>query len=72
MMVDMQSRLVKLVEMMDRAKSSALTNEDKTNVVEWSAEYRIKFKITSCANCWIDQITLLTIHTRKLIRRESK
>jgi hypothetical protein len=65
----MMSRLNNLMQLMERAQSRSLTAEDRDNIKSMSAEYRMPFRETKCAECWKDQVRLLILHTRKLIKK---
>ena len=69
----MTSRLSILSELMGRANTRSLTADDKQIIKSMSAEYRMPFRETKCNECWKDQVRLLILHTRKLIKKaESK
>ena len=65
----MMSRIDTLMQLMERARTRSLTAEDKEIIKSMSAEYRMHFRETSCAECWKDQVRLLILHTRKLIKK---
>lgn len=54
---------------MGRANTRSLTADDKQIIKSISAEYRMPFRETKCAECWKDQVRLLILHTRKLIKK---
>ena len=69
----MMSRLTILSELMGRANTRSLTADDKQQIKQLSQEYKMHFRETKCAECWKDQVRLLILHTRKLIKKaESK
>lgn len=65
----MTSRLTYLSELMERANTRSLTAEDKQQIKQLSQEYNMRFRETSCSECWKDQVRLLILHTRKLIKK---
>lgn len=65
----MMSRLTYLSELMGRANTRSLTAEDKELVKVMSKEYGMYFRVTGCPNCYIDQVRLLMLHTKKLIAK---
>ena len=65
----MNSRLNTLMQLMERAQSRSLTAEDRDDIKSISAEYRMFFRETKCNECWKDQVRLLILHTRKLIKK---
>ena len=65
----MTSRLTYLSELMGRANTRSLTADDKQIIKSMSAEYRMPFRETKCNECWKDQVRLLILHTRKLIKK---
>ena len=65
----MTSRIDTLMQLMERARTRSLTAEDKERIKSMSAEYRMRFRETKCAECWKDQVRLLILHTRKLIKK---
>lgn len=54
---------------MERANTRSLTADDRELIKALSAEYRMPFRITTCNECWKDQVRLLILHTRKLIKK---
>lgn len=65
----MTSRLTYLSELMGRANTRSLTADDKTLIKQLSQEYNMRFRETKCNECWKDQVRLLILHTRKLIKK---
>lgn len=65
----MMSRLTYLSELMGRANTRSLTADDKEKIKELSQEYNMRFRETKCNECWKDQVRLLILHTRKLIKK---
>jgi hypothetical protein len=65
----MTSRLTYLSELMGRANTRSLTADDKNQIKQLSQEYNMRFKETKCNECWKDQVRLLILHTRKLIKK---
>ena len=65
----MTSRLSRLSELMGRANTRSLTTDDKQKIRELSQEYNMQFRETKCNECWKDQVRLLILHTRKLIKK---
>ena len=65
----MTSRLQQLSAIMERANTRSLTADDRETIKVLSAEYRMPFRITTCNECWKDQVRLLILHTRKLIKK---
>ena len=65
----MTSRLAYLSELMGRANTRSLTADDKNKIKQLSQEYNMRFRETSCNECWKDQVRLLILHTRKLIKK---
>lgn len=65
----MMSRLTYLSELMGRANARSLTADDKQKIKELSQEYNMQFRETKCNECWKDQVRLLILHTRKLIKK---
>lgn len=65
----MTSRLQQLSAIMERANTRSLTADDREIIKVLSAEYRMPFRITTCNECWKDQVRLLILHTRKLIKK---
>lgn len=65
----MTSRLTYLSELMERANTRSLTADDKQQIKQLSQEYNMRFKETKCNECWKDQVRLLILHTRKLIKK---
>lgn len=65
----MTSRIDTLMQLMERARTRSLTAEDKEIIKSISAEYRMFFRETKCNECWKDQVRLLILHTRKLIKK---
>lgn len=65
----MTSRLIYLSELMERANTRSLTADDKQKIKELSQEYNMRFRETKCNECWKDQVRLLMLHTRKLIKK---
>jgi hypothetical protein len=65
----MTSRLTHLSELMERANTRSLTADDKNQIKQLSQEYNMRFRETKCNECWKDQVRLLILHTRKLIKK---
>jgi hypothetical protein len=65
----MMSRLTILSELMGRANTRSLTADDKQQIKQLSQEYNMRFRETKCNECWKDQVRLLILHTRKLIKK---
>ena len=65
----MMSRLTYLSELMGRANTRSLTADDKNQIKQLSQEYNMRFRETKCNECWKDQVRLLILHTRKLIKK---
>lgn len=65
----MMSRLTILSELMERANTRSLTADDKQRIKQLSQEYNMRFRETKCNECWKDQVRLLILHTRKLIKK---
>lgn len=65
----MMSRLTILSELMERANTRSLTADDKQQIKQLSQEYNMRFRETKCNECWKDQVRLLILHTRKLIKK---
>lgn len=65
----MMSRLTILSELMGRANTRSLTADDKNQIKQLSQEYNMRFRETKCNECWKDQLRLLILHTRKLIKK---
>lgn len=65
----MTSRLTILSELMGRANTRSLTADDKQQIKQLSQEYNMRFRETKCNECWKDQVRLLILHTRKLIKK---
>ncbi len=65
----MMSRLTILSELMGRANTRSLTADDKQLIKQLSQEYNMRFRETKCNECWKDQVRLLILHTRKLIKK---
>lgn len=65
----MTSRLTYLSELMGRANTRSLTADDKQQIKQLSQEYNMRFRETKCNECWKDQVRLLILHTRKLIKK---
>lgn len=65
----MTSRLTQLSAIMERANTRSLTADDRELIKALSAEYRMPFRETKCNECWKDQVRLLMLHTRKLIKK---
>lgn len=65
----MMSRLTILSELMGRANTRSLTADDKNQIKQLSQEYNMPFRETKCNECWKDQVRLLILHTRKLIKK---
>jgi hypothetical protein len=65
----MTSRLTYLSELMWRANTRSLTADDKNQIKQLSQEYNMQFRETKCNECWKDQVRLLILHTRKLIKK---
>ena len=63
------SRLENLMQLMERARTRSLTAEDRDVIKSMSEEYRMPFRETKCNECWKDQVRLLVLHTRKLIKK---
>lgn len=57
------------MQLMERARTRSLTAEDRDSIKSMSAEYRMPFRETKCNECWKDQVRLLILHTRKLIKK---
>lgn len=54
---------------MGRANTRSLTTDDKQQIKQLSQEYNMQFRETKCNECWKDQVRLLMLHTRKLIKK---
>lgn len=54
---------------MERANTRSLTADDKQQIKQFSQEYNMRFRETKCNECWKDQVRLLILHTRKLIKK---
>lgn len=65
----MSERLNDLMQLMERANARSLTAKDRMTIQNISKEYGMYFRNTGCPNCWRDQVTLLVLHTRKLIKK---
>lgn len=65
----MTRRLTHLMQLMERANARSLTAEDKQQIKQLSQEYNMRFRETKCNECWKDQVRLLILHTRKLIKK---